>query len=60
MTSVSSGDVSDLFFTNVLNGTVQAGGSVVHEGTVVRAVLLHLASGPPQHDGDVGHCLGSP
>jgi hypothetical protein len=47
MTSVSAGDFSDLFFTNVLNGTVQAGGSVVHDGTVVRAVLHISPEGSP-------------
>jgi len=40
MTSVSLGAVSELFFTNVLNGTVKAGGSVVNDGTVVRATLV--------------------
>jgi hypothetical protein len=39
MTSISAGGFSELFFTNVLNGTVQAGGSVANQGTVVRAVL---------------------
>jgi hypothetical protein len=37
-----------LFFTNVLNGTVQAGGSVVDQGTVVRALLLTTPFGPPR------------
>ena len=36
------GTVADLFVTNVLNGTVAAGGKVVHGGTVVRLTLrLH-------------------
>jgi hypothetical protein len=48
MTSISAGPFSDLFFTNVLNGTVQAGGSVVNQGTVVRAVLLTSPHGPPR------------
>jgi hypothetical protein len=48
MTSVSFGPFSELFFTNVLNGTVKAGGSVVNEGTVVRAVLFNPPSGPPR------------
>jgi hypothetical protein len=48
MTASSSGDVSELFFTNVLNGTVQAAGAVVNEGTVVKAVLLMSSDGPPK------------
>ena len=48
MTSLSTGSLSELFFTNVLNGTVQAGGSVVDQGTVVRAVLLTSPYGPPR------------
>jgi hypothetical protein len=40
MTSISIGDFSELSFTNVLNGTVKAAGSVVNQGTVVRAVLF--------------------
>jgi hypothetical protein len=39
LTAVSDGNQADLFFTNVLNGTVAAGGDVVHRGTVVRLVL---------------------
>jgi hypothetical protein len=48
MTSVSFGPLTELFFTNVLNGTVQAGGSVVDQGTVVRALLLATPFGPPR------------
>jgi hypothetical protein len=48
MTSASFGAVSELFFTNVLNGTVKAAGSEVDQGTVVRAVLLTPRFGPPQ------------
>ena len=48
MTSVSIGALSELFFTNVLNGTVKAGGSVVNQGTVVRAVLFTPPYGPPR------------
>ncbi len=47
MTSVSVGRVSELFFTNVLNGTVAAAGSQVDQGTVVRAVLVTPQFGPP-------------
>ena len=36
LTAVSQGNRAILFFTNVLNGTVAAGGQVVNEGTVVR------------------------
>jgi hypothetical protein len=48
MTSISIGSFSELFFTNVLNGTVKARGSVVNQGTVVRAVLFNSSSGPPR------------
>ena len=48
MTSFSIGALSELFFTNVLNGTVKAGGSVVDQGTVVRAVLFTPPYGPPR------------
>ncbi len=48
MTSVSIGAYSELFFTNVLNGTVSAGGSVVNQGTVVRAILFDAPGGPPK------------
>jgi sugar lactone lactonase YvrE len=39
MTTLDSGSSADLFVTNVLNGTVAAGGKVVHGGTVVRLTL---------------------
>jgi hypothetical protein len=39
MTAVSFGHFSDLFVTNVLNGTVAGGGAVVNQGTVVRLGL---------------------
>jgi hypothetical protein len=47
MTSVSFGRFSELFFTNVLNGTVQAAGTPVDQGTVVRAILRTPRFGPP-------------
>ena len=47
-TALSSGPVSDLFVTNVLNGTVAAGGAVVHRGTVLRLRLTTIGSTPPQ------------
>ncbi len=39
MTAVDHGSHATLFVTNVLNGTVAAGGQVVHRGTVVRIGL---------------------
>lgn len=42
MTASDSGSAAALFVTNVLNGTVAAGGSVVHQGTVVRLSLNGL------------------
>lgn len=48
MTAVSFGGLSELFFTNVLNGTVQANGAVVDQGTVVRAVLISSPFGAPR------------
>jgi hypothetical protein len=47
-TALSSGSVSDLFVTNVLNGTVAAGGAVVHRGTVLRLRLSTVGNTPPQ------------
>jgi len=45
--TVSGGGTAALFVTNVLNGTVAAGGSVVHQGTVVRVDLTLSKSAPP-------------
>ena len=39
MTALDDGSTAYLFVTNVLNGTVAAGGKVVHDGTVVRLNL---------------------
>ena len=39
LTSYDGGGWGALFVTNVLNGTVAAGGSIVNKGTVVRVVL---------------------
>ena len=39
MTASENGNTADLFVTNVLNGTVAAGGAVVNRGTVVRIRL---------------------
>jgi NHL repeat len=44
MTAVDDGSLVTLFVTNVLNGTVAAGGNTVYGGTVVR--LLLSDSGP--------------
>ncbi len=46
MTSYDGGDFGVLFVANVLNGTLGGGGSVVHEGNVVRLVL-DLTTSPP-------------
>jgi hypothetical protein len=46
MTAVQDGAQSVLFVTNVLNGTVAAGGSVVHRGTVIR-IRLAVQHGVP-------------
>jgi hypothetical protein len=48
MTAVDEGGRAVLFVTNVLNGTVAAGGSVVHRGTVVRIVLSVPRHGTPR------------
>ncbi len=47
MTAVEMGNRAVLFVTNVLNGTVKAGGDVVSQGTVLRLVLA-----PPAEDED--------
>lgn len=47
MTSFDLGSTAVLFFTNVLNGTVAAGGNVVHDGTVVR-MWLDLTGAMPK------------
>jgi hypothetical protein len=39
MAAIQIGDKAYLFVTNVLNGTVAAGGNIVNQGTVVRLVL---------------------
>lgn len=47
MTAADGGGRVSLFFTNVLNGTVAAGGNVVHRGTVVRMNLtISMGSKP--------------
>ncbi len=39
MTAATHGDTTDLFVTNVLNGTVRANGKIVRRGTVLRVTL---------------------
>lgn len=47
MTALDGGSVVELFFTNVLNGTVAANGKVVHRATVVRFLLSVSSSQMP-------------
>jgi hypothetical protein len=47
MTALDQGSTVDLFVTNVLNGAVAAGGSVVHGGTVTRLTLTGLFGAMP-------------
>jgi hypothetical protein len=47
MTAVDHGSTASLFVTNVLNGTVAAGGKVVHRGTVVRLDLSIMPGAMP-------------
>lgn len=46
MTAVDDGSLVTLFVTNVLNGTVAAGGSTVNRGTVVRLLLSDVGPRP--------------
>jgi len=48
MTAVSWRGISDLFVSNVLNGTVAAGGKQVRQGTVLRLTVTAPARGIPQ------------
>jgi hypothetical protein len=48
MTAFDAGGSADLFVTNVLNGTVAAGGKVVHGGTVTRLTLTGLNGKIPE------------
>lgn len=47
MTAKSQGDKTDLFVTNVLNGTVAGGGDIVRRGTVLRITLRTHDKRPP-------------
>jgi len=48
MTALDGGGVADLFVTNVLNGTVAAGGNVANGGTVLRLLLAIVGNQPPK------------
>jgi hypothetical protein len=48
MATVSAGSLAVLFVSNVLNGTVAAGGATVNRGTVERLVLALDGNKPPQ------------
>jgi hypothetical protein len=48
MAAVTHGPVTELFVSNVLNGTVAANGKVVHRGTILRLILLVGGSQPPR------------
>ncbi|HEY6274734.1 MAG TPA: hypothetical protein VIX86_00235 [Streptosporangiaceae bacterium] len=47
MTAASGGGFADLFVTNVLNGTLAAGGATVDKGTVLRLTLQLNGDMPP-------------
>lgn len=47
MTALDTGSLAELFFTNVLNGTVAANGSVVNHGTIVRFLLSSSSTQMP-------------
>jgi hypothetical protein len=48
MTALDGGGVAELFVTNVLNGTVAAGGNVANGGTVLRLLLVIAGNQPPK------------
>ncbi|MBM9506425.1 hypothetical protein ITX44_18075 [Streptomyces sp. KK5PA1] len=47
MTATTHDDRTDLFVTNVLNGTVAGGGDIVRQGTVLRITLKSNGKRPP-------------
>jgi len=51
LTAVKLSGFTELFVTNVLNGTVAAGGSVVNRGTVVRIDVVDLPGQNPRMTG---------
>jgi hypothetical protein len=48
MTALDGGGITELFVTNVLNGTVAAGGSTVDRGTVLRLLITSGPAAPPR------------
>src|SRR5262249_59948538 len=48
MEAASSGPLTELFVSNVLNGTKPAGGMVVHRGTILRLNLVVGGAMPPR------------
>jgi hypothetical protein len=48
MTALDLGGISELFVTNVLNGTVAAGGATVNRGTVLRLVITSVPFAVPR------------
>jgi len=57
LTAVQLPGFAELFVTNVLNGTVAAGGAVVDKGTVVRIDVVDLPGQNPRMTGS--HVIGS-
>jgi hypothetical protein len=53
MTAVDDGSLVTLFVTNVLNGTVEAGGNPVNGGTVVRLLLSDIGPRPQILESDI-------
>ena len=47
MTALDLGDRTELFVTNVLNGTVAGGGAIVNRGTVVRLLITSAPNRMP-------------
>ena len=60
MTALDLGSFTELFVTNVLNGTVAANGATVNGGTVVRLSLLASGNRPPRvvRDAVIGSGFG--
>ena len=48
MTALDLGGITELFVTNVLNGTVAAGGNTVDKGTVLRLLITSGPFGAPR------------
>jgi hypothetical protein len=48
MTALDLGGITELFVTNVLNGTVAGGGAVVNRGTVLRLLITSLPVASPK------------